>query len=191
MKSTIVTAALVAAVSAQQSAYGQCGGSGYTGPTSCVAGYSCVSNGAYYAQCTPAASVAASSTAKASTTSTAVKASSTAAAPTTTAKATSTAAAPSSSKPPATSSAAAPASSGKVAYAGVNIAGCDFGIDTSGNAGTPSCPTTVGATQMQHFTSQDGLVCLLNPMLRFFVSSILTTFEEHLPYSRWMAVLCR
>ncbi|CAN8102001.1 unnamed protein product [Discula destructiva] len=35
-------------------AYGQCGGSGYTGSTTCVAGYVCTSYGVYYSQCVPA-----------------------------------------------------------------------------------------------------------------------------------------
>ena len=44
---------LVAAVSAQQSPYGQCGGSSYAGPTSCTAGYTCSSYNPYYYQCIP------------------------------------------------------------------------------------------------------------------------------------------
>ncbi|KAK6436441.1 hypothetical protein LTR95_007359 [Oleoguttula sp. CCFEE 5521] len=31
--------------------YGQCGGSGYTGPTTCASPYTCKANGAYYSQC--------------------------------------------------------------------------------------------------------------------------------------------
>lgn len=34
-----------------QSQYGQCGGSGYSGPTACVAPYTCSTANAYYAQC--------------------------------------------------------------------------------------------------------------------------------------------
>ncbi|KAJ3564253.1 hypothetical protein NP233_g8414 [Leucocoprinus birnbaumii] len=33
--------------------YGQCGGQGWTGPTTCVAGYHCVSQNPYYSQCVP------------------------------------------------------------------------------------------------------------------------------------------
>ncbi|KAE9368304.1 glycoside hydrolase family 6 protein [Stipitochalara longipes BDJ] len=40
------------AVNAQQSAYGQCGGTTYTGPTNCVAGYACTSYNPYYYQFT-------------------------------------------------------------------------------------------------------------------------------------------
>ncbi|KIK68802.1 carbohydrate-binding module family 1 protein [Collybiopsis luxurians FD-317 M1] len=34
-------------------AYGQCGGIGWTGPTSCVAGYKCSATNPYYSQCIP------------------------------------------------------------------------------------------------------------------------------------------
>ncbi|KAJ8084220.1 hypothetical protein PM082_002987 [Marasmius tenuissimus] len=37
-----------------QSAWGQCGGIGWTGPTACVSGYSCVVSNPYYSQCVPA-----------------------------------------------------------------------------------------------------------------------------------------
>lgn len=37
----------------QQSAYGQCGGQGYTGPSTCVSGYSCVLVNQWYSQCQP------------------------------------------------------------------------------------------------------------------------------------------
>ncbi|KAL9056359.1 MAG: hypothetical protein Q9162_002950 [Coniocarpon cinnabarinum] len=56
------------------------------------------------------------------------------------------------------SSSTAPTSTGKVTSAGINIAGCDFGCDTSGNCQSGSqCPTEVGPTQMQHFSADDGL----------------------------------
>ena len=34
-------------------AYGQCGGQSYTGPTQCIAGYTCVVSDSYYSQCRP------------------------------------------------------------------------------------------------------------------------------------------
>ncbi|KAI5818979.1 glycoside hydrolase superfamily [Pyronema omphalodes] len=40
-------------VTAQQSAWGQCGGFNWTGSTSCVSGYSCVKLNDYYSQCQP------------------------------------------------------------------------------------------------------------------------------------------
>ncbi|PMD61681.1 uncharacterized protein K444DRAFT_526508, partial [Hyaloscypha bicolor E] len=33
---------------------GKCGGNGYTGPTSCIAGYTCVVSSSTYSQCLPA-----------------------------------------------------------------------------------------------------------------------------------------
>ncbi|KAK6538406.1 hypothetical protein TWF694_011282 [Orbilia ellipsospora] len=56
MKSTtllIITSPFL--VSAQQSLWGQCGGIGWTGPTSCVSGAACTTQNAYYAQCVSAA----------------------------------------------------------------------------------------------------------------------------------------
>lgn len=57
---------LVAGVAAQQSAYGQCGGEGYSGSTSCTSGYTCTSDNPYYYQCVPGT---ASATATSATTS--------------------------------------------------------------------------------------------------------------------------
>ena len=37
--------------SGSQSQYGQCGGSGYSGPTACASPYACSTQNAYYAQC--------------------------------------------------------------------------------------------------------------------------------------------
>ena len=38
---------------AQQAAYGQCGGSGWSGQTTCVSGYTCTVNNEWYSQCVP------------------------------------------------------------------------------------------------------------------------------------------
>ncbi|KAF2143275.1 glycoside hydrolase family 5 protein [Aplosporella prunicola CBS 121167] len=46
---------LAGAACAQQSAYGQCGGSGYTGSTECVSGFSCAYVNGWYSQCQPGA----------------------------------------------------------------------------------------------------------------------------------------
>ena len=53
MKSTLIglAAAAGSAYAATQSAYGQCGGQGWTGATTCVSGYHCVSQNPYYSQC--------------------------------------------------------------------------------------------------------------------------------------------
>ncbi|KAG8959124.1 hypothetical protein FRC03_008415 [Tulasnella sp. 419] len=39
---------------AAQTAWGQCGGQNWAGPTSCVSGYKCTFSNPYYSQCTPA-----------------------------------------------------------------------------------------------------------------------------------------
>ncbi|OCL08622.1 glycoside hydrolase family 5 protein [Glonium stellatum] len=44
---------LAAIATAQQSAYSQCGGTGYTGATACVSGYFCQYSNTYYSQCVP------------------------------------------------------------------------------------------------------------------------------------------
>ena len=109
----LVVASFALAIEAQQSLYGQCGGSSYTGSTVCVAGAYCSTENAYYAQCTPGS-------ASASTTATVA---------TTTAKPVTTTLVSSTVK--TTTTAVTPPPSGKVQFAGVNIAGCDFGCDTS------------------------------------------------------------
>ncbi|KAF4631109.1 hypothetical protein G7Y89_g7031 [Cudoniella acicularis] len=54
--SSIFTASLAITITtAQQSAYGQCGGSSWTGVTTCVEGYYCWLSNAYYSQCIPGA----------------------------------------------------------------------------------------------------------------------------------------
>jgi len=50
-KPTTTTAAGGSGGSGTQSQYGQCGGSGYSGPTACAAPYACSTQNAYYAQC--------------------------------------------------------------------------------------------------------------------------------------------
>lgn len=49
----IATCALLAACAAQQAAWGQCGGSGWSGATTCVSGYACTKANDYYSQCQP------------------------------------------------------------------------------------------------------------------------------------------
>jgi len=45
--------ASASAVSAQAAAYAQCGGTGYSGATTCVSGYVCTYSSQYYSQCIP------------------------------------------------------------------------------------------------------------------------------------------
>ncbi|KAG8853754.1 hypothetical protein FRB96_008009 [Tulasnella sp. 330] len=65
----------VTSVNAQVSVYGQCGGIGYSGSTTCAAGSTCVYSNPYYSQCLPGTTTVGSTTAfgssmKATTTST-------------------------------------------------------------------------------------------------------------------------
>ncbi|KAK3334187.1 hypothetical protein B0T19DRAFT_148049 [Cercophora scortea] len=64
MRSVSAIPFLVAAVTAQSTAgpYGQCGGTGYTGPSACGSGYGCTTYNPYYAQCYPGAATATPST---------------------------------------------------------------------------------------------------------------------------------
>ncbi|KAK7687074.1 hypothetical protein QCA50_009574 [Cerrena zonata] len=48
-------ACLVLKVTAQSAAWGQCGGQGWSGSTSCVSGYTCSKLNDYYSQCIPGA----------------------------------------------------------------------------------------------------------------------------------------
>ncbi|KAM0257004.1 hypothetical protein ACHAQJ_004597 [Trichoderma viride] len=147
-KIALLLAAYVGAsgVVAQQTTWGQCGGIGYGGSTSCVAGATCSTQNSYYAQCIPATGMVTST--KPATTLTTTK-------PTIT---------------PTTSSSSPPASTatGLSQFAGINIAGFDFGCSTDGTCnvggvypplknfdGANNYPDGVG--QMQHFVNDDKL----------------------------------
>ncbi|EJF63845.1 endoglucanase [Dichomitus squalens LYAD-421 SS1] len=135
-------AALLAAVTlavtvrAQSAApvWGQCGGTGWTGATTCESGSVCTVLNSSYSQCVPGAAT------------TAVSPSTTSSAPA-----------------PTSTCQIPPASAGKLRFAGVNIAGFDFGCGTDGtcNASGAWPPLTQyygadGAGQMQHFVEDDG-----------------------------------
>ncbi|KAF5372776.1 hypothetical protein D9615_010137 [Tricholomella constricta] len=56
IKLSISSAALLSLLplaTAQSGAWGQCGGIGWTGPTTCIAGYTCTYNNDWYSQCLP------------------------------------------------------------------------------------------------------------------------------------------
>ncbi|KAG9621722.1 endo-1,4-beta-glucanase precursor, partial [Aureobasidium melanogenum] len=147
--SAFVVAAAAGSAAASSAAYGQCGGNGFTGATDCVSGYHCAYQNDWYSQCIPGAGSGSSSAAAAATT----KVVTSAQAATTQAPSK----APVSTSAASTSKAAA-ASSGKVKYAGVNIAGFDFGMDTNGaSSGSYVDPGTTGQNQMNHFVKDDKL----------------------------------
>ncbi|KAJ6070948.1 hypothetical protein N7467_012267 [Penicillium canescens] len=66
--------ALVGLAQAQVGGYGQCGGNGYSGSTSCTAGYVCASQNAWYYQCIPGTTSSSTTTAAAVTTTSTTKA---------------------------------------------------------------------------------------------------------------------
>ncbi|CAG7852961.1 Arabinogalactan endo-beta-1,4-galactanase; AltName: Full=Endo-1,4-beta-galactanase; Short=Galactanase [Serendipita indica DSM 11827] len=49
----VITLSVALSASAQSPAYGQCGGSGYSGPKTCVSGYTCQYSNEWYSQCLP------------------------------------------------------------------------------------------------------------------------------------------
>ncbi|KAI0317467.1 cellobiohydrolaseII [Amylostereum chailletii] len=53
---SLVPLAFAALVSAQSAVWGQCGGIGWTGATTCASGSTCVESNAYYSQCIPSSS---------------------------------------------------------------------------------------------------------------------------------------
>ncbi|PYH67856.1 1,4-beta-D-glucan cellobiohydrolase C [Aspergillus vadensis CBS 113365] len=67
---SLAVAFLPFGIQAQQTLWGQCGGQGYSGATSCVAGATCSTINEYYAQCTPATGSASATTLKTTTSST-------------------------------------------------------------------------------------------------------------------------
>jgi endoglucanase len=109
MKSLILGSALAGVALAQGAAYAQCGGTGYTGATTCVSGYTCTYQNEWYSQCLPGTAAATSSTKAATTTQAATSSS------TKVVTATSSAAS-------ATSSA-----SGKLKWFGINQSVAEFG----------------------------------------------------------------
>lgn len=119
-------AVVATAVNAQVSVWGQCGGTGYSGSTTCAAGSVCTYSNAYYSQCLPGTA----------TTTSSVKVSS--------------------SSRTATSASASASSTGIAStvgpLGGVNTAGYDFTVDTTGSfTGTGVSPPP---SQYQHFASE-------------------------------------
>ncbi|KZS91248.1 hypothetical protein SISNIDRAFT_456850 [Sistotremastrum niveocremeum HHB9708] len=94
MQISLVAAALVylaSSVSAQSGAWGQCGGIGWSGATTCVSGYTCTYSNPYYSQCLPGSASSTSTTTKSTTSTTSTKTSTTTTSTTTsTSKSTST-----------------------------------------------------------------------------------------------------
>ncbi|KAJ9136953.1 Beta-1,4-endoglucanase [Coniochaeta hoffmannii] len=149
MPSVLLSLAVLAgAARAQQSVWGQCGGIGWSGATSCAAESCCYTQNAYYAQCTPGTGCSASGTTLVTATTTKI-----------TSRGTTSAATPTPTSG---------GGSGRTRFAGVNIAGFDFGCSTDGTCNTakvyppvknmpPSYNNPDGAGQMNHFYKDDHM----------------------------------
>lgn len=74
MRSSVLAGLFVSGAVAENGAWGQCGGNGWSGATTCVSGYRCVYQNDWYSQCLPGAG---STTMKTSTTTTLPKMSTT------------------------------------------------------------------------------------------------------------------
>jgi len=141
-KQALPSLVLLVGVKAQQSAYGQCGGIGWTGATTCVSGYACIESNSYYSQCVPGTAT----TSGAASATTGVS-----------------------------------SATGTTKYAGVNIAGFDFGCTTDGSCNlTDVYPPLAslggpdGASQMSHFVNNDKLNIFRLPVAwQYLVNNVL------------------
>ncbi|OHF01587.1 cellulase [Colletotrichum orchidophilum] len=111
MKYLVSLGALIGAVSAQAGPWAQCGGSGWTGATTCVSGYICIISNQWYSQCLPGSATPSASTTLVTASTTLVT------------KTTSTASPTATSTPP-------PVNSLGWKWFGVNEAGGEFGEKT-------------------------------------------------------------
>jgi endoglucanase len=176
-------------VAAQSGAWGQCkftqlhsysehllsfpgGGETWTGATTCISGYVCTYLNPWYSQCLPG--TASSGTTLVTSTTTSHSSTST-----TTHSTTST-----TTHSSTTSTSATATSTGLTQFAGVNIAGFDFGCTSDGTCiitGTngpypplPSYNGPDGPGQMSHFVNNDGLNIFRLPVgWQFLVNGVL------------------
>ncbi|KAF8970192.1 endoglucanase [Flammula alnicola] len=144
----------IAKVNAQSPLYGQCGGTGWSGATTCVSGSTCVVSNPYYSQCLPGA---ASSSTSISAAPTSQPVSTTSTAPPST-----TVSSPASS-PSATCTSTTRRATGTLSHVGINISGFDFGCNSDGTCNASGAwPPLLkyyghdGQGQMTHFVNDDG-----------------------------------
>ncbi|KAJ7436495.1 carbohydrate-binding module family 1 protein/Glycoside hydrolase family 5 protein [Mycena galericulata] len=164
----------VASVRGQAAVYSQCGGIGWAGATTCVTGSVCTEQNAYYSQCLPGTA----------TTPPPVTSSTGTTPPTSTTTATTTSTAVGSSGTCAPNTPAA--GSGKLQFAGVNIAGFDFGCDTTGTCtASGAYPPLLqyygkdGQGQMTHFVNDDGYNVFRLPVgWQFLVNNVLGPINQ-------------
>lgn len=126
--------------SAQQAAWGQCGGETWAGLTTCVSGYVCTYSNPYYSQCLPLSNTISSSSIS-TMTSSAVSSSGT--------------------------------STTQTKYAGVNMAGFDFGMATNGTEDLTQILIPPN-DQMTHFVNDDKMNIFRLPVAwQYLVNNVL------------------
>lgn len=148
MKAAVLASAISfgAYVAAQSPAYGQCGGQGWGGATTCVTGYKCTYSNPYYSQCLPGSGYTAH---PAMTKTDKTGGGGGNGGGTTTTTTTAAGSMPTSGNG---------GSGGKVRFAGVNIAGFDFGCTTDGSCNTANIyASPTAGDQMSHFYKDDNL----------------------------------
>ena len=120
MKRHLSLGIFIGAAAAQSGAWGQCGGIGWSGPTTCISGYTCTFQNDWYSQCLPgsAPTTLKSTTSTKTTTSTSTK---------TTTTTTTTTAATTTTTQPTTSATGTP---GNFRWLGVDESGAEFGTGT-------------------------------------------------------------
>ncbi|KZS87208.1 cellulase-domain-containing protein [Sistotremastrum niveocremeum HHB9708] len=139
---------VVVAVNAQSPVWGQCGGIGWSGSTTCASGSVCTYSNPYYSQCLPGTSTSSSTRSTTTTTSTRSTTTTTSTTTSSTTKSTTTTS--------STTTSSSPSSTGYTGafLPGVNLAGFDFGANTDGSYTVPKGLSPPPISQVQHFTSQ-------------------------------------
>jgi endoglucanase len=143
MKSLYSTLGFIAVAGAQQAAYAECGGSGYTGATQCISGYTCSIVNQWYSYCVPGSGSGDGTTLTTTTTST------------------------------STSSASTSCSTGGLKWVGVDESGAEWGTVFPGTAGVdyffPS-ESAIGVRSLKLYRSGFGM-CTLTWSLVMIVCS--------------------
>ncbi|KFY00800.1 hypothetical protein O988_03097 [Pseudogymnoascus sp. VKM F-3808] len=135
--SALLVAAVAGAARAQLGAWGQCGGNGWTGATTCVSGYICTYSNDWYSQCLPG---------QANT---------------------------QPSNPTSTSSSTGSTPTTRTQFAGVNVAGFDFGCATDGSQVLTEVAIPNNA-QLAHFVNDDKMNIFRLPAgWQFLTNSVL------------------
>ncbi|EPS45992.1 hypothetical protein H072_30 [Dactylellina haptotyla CBS 200.50] len=135
---------LIQGINAQAPAYGQCGGIGWTGPTTCVSGWTCVYGNDYYSQCLQATGTTATTTTTTSKTTTTSSKATTTSSKTTTTLSTTTSSKTTTTPTTTTKTTTTSTTTTKTTTTSTPVAtGCVYYVATSGsdsNSGSISSP---------------------------------------------------